>query len=378
MLQEKHLEFDCYWMDTGWFEGGWPHGVGNWFPRRKDFPNGLKEIGKTVHKSGAKFLLWFEPERVTKGSWLHREHPEWLLHHAEGAEVFNPDGHASPGVCLLNLGNPEARTWLTDHISNMIEDYGIDIYRHDANIDPLDFWPLADTPDRQGITEIRHVEGLYSFWEELKKRNPGLLVECCCSGNRRFDLETMHRCVNLWRSDYGMLSITERPEGDQCHTYGLSFFVVLHGNGCGSVENYRFHSMLGPGILVDWDPSEPDFPLEKARNQIALHKQVRPYFYGDYYPLTPYSTHEDVWIAYQFDRPDMGEEVIIAFRRASCLRNELVVEVDGLLPDGDYELRDVAAGTNQVYKGRELNSGLRIQLNQKQESSVLVYHRIDR
>ena len=33
-----------YWMDAGWFIGGWPSGAGNWDPDPK-FPHSLKPIG---------------------------------------------------------------------------------------------------------------------------------------------------------------------------------------------------------------------------------------------------------------------------------------------------------------------------------------------
>jgi len=230
LYKKLGLDFETFWVDAGWFEGGWPHGVGNWFPKKDAFPNGFKPLSDVAHGLGMKFLVWFEPERVAAGSWLHREHPEWLLAHADGASIYCPDG-TGPRNYLLNLGNPAARAWLTDHVSKMIDEAKIDIYRHDANIDPMDFWPLADAPDRQGITEIRYIEGLYTFWEDLKSRHPGLLVECCCSGNRRFDLETIRRTINLWRSDYVF-----RPTGDQCQTYGISSFVQLHGNGCKAVD----------------------------------------------------------------------------------------------------------------------------------------------
>jgi len=40
-------------------------------------------------------------------------------------------------VKLLNLGNPAARAWLTDHIDRFIREQGVDLYRQDFNMDPL-------------------------------------------------------------------------------------------------------------------------------------------------------------------------------------------------------------------------------------------------
>ena len=76
------------------------------------------------------------------------------------------------GVCqqlrlLFNLGIPKARRWMTERISAFIAEYGVTIYRQDFNLRPSPFWRKADAPDRKGISEIRHIEGLYAFWDEL-------------------------------------------------------------------------------------------------------------------------------------------------------------------------------------------------------------------
>jgi alpha-galactosidase len=371
LYKKLGLDIETFWVDAGWFEGGWPMGVGNWFPKRDAFPNGFKKLSEVVHRLGMKFLVWFEPERVSAGTALHREHPQWLLSHAKGGWGFMHADLNGVDQYLLNMGNPAARAWITDHISTFIKENKIDIYRHDANIDPLDYWQSADAPDRQGITEIRYVEGLYAYWEDLKARNPGLLVECCSSGNRRFDLETISRTINLWRSDF-----TFRPTADQCQTYGISRFIPLSANGCKAVDSYGFRSMLGPGMCLCWDPRAKDFPVEQARSDIALSKRLRPYFTGDYYPLTPYSTKENVWLAYQFDRPDLNEGVVFAFRRPTCPSGDLVVKMGGVLPDAEYEVESVDSGKKSLKKGEELASGLRITAESQPAAAVLIYRRL--
>ena len=73
------LGCDTLWMDAGWFEGNLPDGVGNWFPKPKEFPNGLKPVGEACEKLGLKLLIWYEPERVASRTQLARGHPEFVL-----------------------------------------------------------------------------------------------------------------------------------------------------------------------------------------------------------------------------------------------------------------------------------------------------------
>ena len=55
---------------------------------------------------------------------------------------------------------------MTDYLSRCISDWGVDVYRQDRNHYPHLYWQTANAPDRVGITEIRHVEGLYAMWDD--------------------------------------------------------------------------------------------------------------------------------------------------------------------------------------------------------------------
>ena len=172
--------------------------------------------------------MWFEPERVTAGSWLWEKHPEWLLGSGEKDR-------------LLFLGNPEARRWLTEHVGEMIAREGIDTYRQDFNFPPLALWRAHDSEDRQGIAEIQHVMGYLAYWDDLRRRFPKLLIDTCASGGRRLDLETLRRSVPLWRSDFAYV-----PESMQQFTYGLSEWIPYHGTGFNSSDPYIFWSQMTP------------------------------------------------------------------------------------------------------------------------------------
>jgi alpha-galactosidase len=126
-------------------------------------------------------MVWFEPERVRPGTQIFNEHPGWLL------KLQGNDNY------LFDLGNPEARLWLTNHISDIIKNEGIDYYRQNFNMYPYPYWNEYDKTGRIGIHEIRHIEGLYAFWDSLLIRFPNLLIDNCASGGRRIDLETTSR-----------------------------------------------------------------------------------------------------------------------------------------------------------------------------------------
>ena len=107
--------------------------------------------------------------------------------------------------------------WLKLKISSILNEVGIDIYRHDFNMYPLNYWQHNDTVDQQGITEIRYIMGLYGF-DHLLESHEKLTIDNCASGGRRIDFEMLRRSLLLWRSD-----LCWEPVAQQSATYGLSF-----------------------------------------------------------------------------------------------------------------------------------------------------------
>jgi len=268
---------------------------------------------------------------------------------------------------LLNLGNPEALQWLTDHISMMIENEGISIYRQDFNMDPLPYWRAADEVDRQGMSEIRHIEGLYAFWDELLARHPGLIIDNCASGGRRIDLETTSRSFPLWRSDYPCKPTI------QCHTYGLNLYLPCSSTVSLEPAIYDFRSALSAGIALDWNPYAADFPVEQAQRLIDEFKRLRPFFYGDFYPLTPHNIGDDVWMAYQFHREDLGQGMFLAFRRPNSSSLTARLKLRGLLPSGRYELNFEDTDNKQTFTGEALATGIDVTIEHTPGSLLVTY-----
>lgn len=371
-LVKRYQQFntlpELFWLDAGWYTGcnglvkggQWHLNVGNWTVEKERFPNGLRPVADAVHKTGAKFMVWFEPERVRPETQIDREHPEWLI------KLPNNKNY------LFNLGNKEALQWMTNYITDFIKKEGIDYYRQDFNFDPKPYWDASDANDRIGISEIRHIEGLYAFWDSLLVRFPNLLIDNCASGGRRLDLETTSRSAPLWRTDYQY----GEPNGYQCHTFGLNFYLPIHGTAIYKTDGYTFRSGLGGTAVMNWEVTGRNSEsIPSIQKRIKDYKDLRPYFYADYYPLTESLNNQtdSVWLAYQLNRPEQNDGIIIAFRRNDCPVESITVKMGGLDATADYELVDDDSGKITVQKGAELGKGIILTLTEKPGSLLIRY-----
>ncbi len=111
-----------------------------------------------------------------------------------------------------------------------------------------------------------------------------------------------------------------------------------------------------------------------ARRAYDECRKVATFYLGDFYPLTSYSTANDVWLAWQFDCPERGEGVVQAFRRAESPYESIRVKLRGLASDAVYALTNLdVAGTKEM-TGRELlESGLPVAIMDQPGAVVITY-----
>lgn len=366
------LGVETFWLDAGWYEGGWPNGMGSWVPNAQHFPHGLKPLADEAHKQGLKFLLWFAPELVSPKSRIATEHPEFVL---IWKDFQKGDG-------LFNLADPVARAWLTDYLSTCIRDWGVDIYRTDFGGQPLLYWQKKDEPDRQGITENHYIEGLYTMWDELHRRHPQLLFDDCASGGRRIDLEMISRSYVLFRSDSPTTKASSSA-WDQAQTAGLSLYVPVHATGstCGipqwssqKLSHYALRSSATSGFSISQNNLAGDFPTGLFKKVVAEVKRLRPFYNGDFYPLTEINVKEDVWCAWQFDCPEQGQGFAMFFRRPKAPQTTLEANLHGLDPKANYEVTFVDSDKTQQVNGVELAS-LKVEISDAPGSALMVYRK---
>lgn len=397
-IVDNQLPVALYWIDAEWFaQPPWWKSPGDWTVRKDLYPEGLKPIGELFHSSGRRFLLWFEPQRVCAGTpWSEfKDRPGWLLELKGGNPAYRQRNmnwgvpHEDPrwiewesrrsqiteGDRLWNLGEPAARRFLTDFLSARIEEFGLDWYREDFNIAPLEYWEGADPPDRQGLTEIRYVEGLYQMWDELLRRHPHLAIDNCASGGRRIDLETIGRSTALWRTDWPADSLHK-----QCHTHGLLSWVPLHMSGGAALKKgneYEIRSAMTAGLNVELPAQDDLDSIREAKRLIEQYLAIQKFYYGDYYPLTPYSQSQEAWMAYQLHLPEAGEGLVVVLKRPKSASASQVFRLQALEEKTRYQVTDLDAGRSETLLGARLaKAGLEVKLAKQPDSALFLYRAV--
>ncbi len=360
---------DVFWLDAGWYstpEGNhfkgdfnWPV-VGNWEYDSERFPDGFVIMYNLMHSFGSEFMVWFEPERVVSGTNFAENHPEFML------SVPDDDYY------VFNLADEKAVKWLCAYIGDFIENNGIDHYRQDFNTGALaQVWAAKDEPRRRGITEMKYIEGLYTYWDYLESRFPGLQIDNCASGGRRLDLETVSRATPLWRTDYRY----DEPLGYQCHTYGLNMFLPLSCTGLYETDFYNSRSSYSSANVMNFNMLGAGQDVAQMQRVYKEVREIMPYFQKDYYPLSGFGdiTSSKIWVAYQLHDPANGSGYVVGFRRPDCTQKRYAVDLQALSPNGTYIVTDCNTGTTREMYGGDMMNGFVLALDEAPDSILIKY-----
>lgn len=377
LLAREKPGYEVYWVDAGWFggdrpvassefgESDWYTTVGNWIINRWAHPDGFKPIADAAHEAGLKFLLWYEMERVMKGTPVAKEHPEWML-----------DTGKKSGHYLLNFGVPEAVDWAVEQVAYMVREHGLDHYRQDFNFNTLPFWYDNDAPDRIGVNEMKHIAGLYTFWDRLREMFPDMLIDNCASGGRRLDFETNSRSICLFRSDMLGRHWYDSSEASQVMSTYLSRWIPATGGGCTFIDQDDYSLFAGsiPGSSSPIQDGYEDVDFEWMRKTYAALHRMRELCYGNWYLLAEApESHKDIF-AYQCDSPEKGEGYFIAFRRPAGNESSRILQLQKIDPSAMYRLEVHRGGTKQM-SGAELQKYL-LEMPQPRTMHLVFYKKI--
>ena len=211
-----------------------------------------------------------------------------------------------------------------------------------------------------------------AFWDELRRRHPDMLIDICAGGGARNALEALRRAVPLWRSDYAY-----ETTGMQNLTSAMSLWIPYFGAGTNAFESYTFRSQMAPAVSCIWDLRRRAVDYSFQRRAVEEWRQVADNYYGDYYPLTAYRTENDVWAAWQFDRPESGQGMVQAFRRQDSDVTQMCFKLRGLDQSADYSVTNMDVDGSTRISGNDLTeNGFSITIDEQPGAALIVYKQL--
>lgn len=376
-LKEEKCNFEYYWIDAGWhgegkelsqdcFTGDWALHTGNWNVNTKFHPDGMLEVSKAIEDAGMKLLLWFEPERVVDTCPLVKEHPEWLLK----AYDYN---------YMYNLGIDEAREHMFKTICKVIDTLHVKCYRQDYNfLQSATCWKEHDEPGRHGLCQIKQITGLYKLWDSLLERYPDITIDDCAGGGKRLDFELLSRSIPIWRSDFYCV-FNPNPDVIQVHTMNISRYLPYTGGAIKIKSDLYAHrsTYAAAWTAAFWCSGflkMDDHDFEVTRKAVSDYNKIRDYFYEDFYELEKAYCEDTNWAAYQYDRPNHSDGIIMAFRRRNSSCKHMDLPIKGILRNKTYEFYDIDTEDKVCISGSNLiENGFPLDILEKYSSKIIMY-----
>ncbi len=362
-LKNRGLAYEDLWIDAGWYgnskkcddayTGDWGAWTGDWVPNWRIHPKGLADVRDAAKSAGMGIMLWFEPERVVASSNFAKEHPDMLVDR------------------LLYYGNDSARDYVRDVIADYAERLDLSCYRQDFNFDPGTVMEKHDAKDREGITQIRHITGMYRMWDELLARRPQMLIDNCSSGGRRIDIETLRRTVAFFRSDY-QCGFNANADVLQAHNAGISRLLPYTGCTAKMSDVYSLRSAYSSSHGVAyWNAifqKEEKVDWASAKKCCDEYLRIRKYFPCDFYNHGSAGLDPTAWAIWQYNDPEKGEGVVLAFRRAESPSSRAAISLKGLPEDSVLQVENLDTGAKSTIAG-----DLEISLPERRSSTVILY-----
>lgn len=337
----KGLKPDAWWIDAGWYpcEHSWWN-VGDWTPNPEQLPDGFRPISDKLHEKNIDLLVWFEPERVMEGSKMDFLHPEWCLkaHNSEGEEE----------KCrLLDYSDPECFDFILKLLDAHIKTGGIDIYRQDFNFTPDKYFEENEEEDRIGARENLHMQAVLRLYDELLKRNPGLVIDNCAAGGTRNEMDMMRRSVPMQYTDMHIDEAQKRL----FHYYEMFSWIpyfrahAKEGDerfpNKRNLDEFSYLCAMTPAVTVCLDYYEGEGVFNTARKMLPIWRKAAQYeLSGDFYQLTD---KDSGWYGVQFHNEADGSGFIEVIRTSDAKEAHINVK-PYILPHTKYVFRNPVSG----------------------------------
>lgn len=378
---------DYVWFDAQWNKQDsyvpadkpvWHSFLGDWKPNPKFFKDGsFKSVSDAIHEYGAKFMLWamYEDGREEVGKELTFGRESYY-------DLAIPCYDKSKNIGL-RFSDEKVVDKLLDFFRMMHKEQGVDVARFDSWGYVHDMWfdndkklsrELSETDEtlRLGITENRHVLGIYRFWDTLYREIPDFFLDNTCAGGCRMEIEMASRGVTLWRSDstHGV-----DKEETQVHTQRLARWIPFQAIGAVSSwgNDYETRSLYSGSVGFNGRSLTEEAGPEIKRTFDEINALL-PYWYGDYYQLLDQKYDKESWQAYEHFREDLDEGFFTVIRRENAEGESVNLKLCGLTADAVYEIKE--ALSDEVFyeaSGKELSeSGITVALEKRSIKNFVI------
>jgi alpha-galactosidase len=158
----KSLGYNLFHIDEGYQYARGEYTT----PNATLFPTGLAPVYFKVNGLGLVPGIWTAPFEVSERSWVHQNHPEWLVKNAKGEPIHaGTVEDKKDQLFVLDTTNPDAQAYLRKTYSTMVNVWGIRYFKldfmDDSAIEGYYFKPgtTALEAQRIGLQIIREAVG---------------------------------------------------------------------------------------------------------------------------------------------------------------------------------------------------------------------------
>lgn len=332
----KELGVELFVIDDGWFGSRDDdfRSLGDWFPHKKKFPDGLTATLRKIRELGLQVGLWVEPEMISENSDLYRAHPDWAL------TVPGRKPAMSRSQLVLDMSRADVVDYLYEILSGLLRENPIDYIKWDFNRNLADVFSRVLPANRQGEVSHRFVLGYYDLMERLTKEFPDVLFEGCAGGGGRFDAGALAYSPQIWCSD------NTDPIARLSIQHGTSFGYPVasmgahvsaspnHQTGRSTPIGTRATVAMAGTFGYELDPIKLTAEeMETVRGQIARFHELQDLIRaGDYYRLNDGSA----WALVSEDKSEALLSVVLVNPTSNPKPNH--IRLKGLDPDARYQV----------------------------------------
>jgi alpha-galactosidase len=148
-------------------------------------------------------------------------------------------------------------------------------------------------------------------------------------------------------------------------------------------DTYRLRSAYTAAIVENywgydsWEFSENQ-PVDWVKKINREYLSVRPYLSCDYYPLVPFALDDSGWTAWQYDRPEENDGIVMAFRRCESPMSEAVFNLSGIKRGCTYLFEEKSENNEKNEKfeisGDDITeNGFIVNISKKRDSKLYFY-----